>query len=229
MTDTNNNPNDKMDFSHPLKNQRHEKFCQLYVTNPFNIAVIYREAGYKCSNSETDRKNAYKLLRIDAVRGRVDFLVLERNERLGLDGDEVIRGLYMMRDRCSGGEVVRDRQGKPVTEWASVDGEEKLCIVWRADVTGFLRASELLAKYHGLLTEKSEVMHKSDHDEKTEAEADDILKNLRYSKTIKPNQRKGKDGSTVDKAPIPVDTTNKVDTEEKSDYKVLNADGVVVS
>ena len=228
MTDTNKNPDQIADYSHPLKNQRHEKFCQLYVTNPFNIADIYRLAGYKCSNGETDRKNAYKLLRIDAVRGRVDWLVAERNERLGLDGDEVIRGLYMMRDRCAGGEVVRDRRGNPVTEFVNVDGEEKLCIVWRSDVAGFLRASELLAKYHGLLVERSENINVNVDKEDLERKADDFIHGLQYSKSIKPNQRKTKD-TKDSKGSIPISTDNAVDDTPKSDYNVLNEDGVIVA
>ena len=229
MTDTKNISAEKLDFSHPLKNLRHERFSQLYVTNPINIGAIYRESGYQSKDLEHGRQNAYKLLRMDTIRGRIDWLVAERNERLGLDGDDVIRGLYMMRDRCAGGQLVLDRQGKKVTEWVTVDGKEQLCVVWRNDVTGFLRASELLAKYHGLLVEKSESVVHNASDEKLEAKADDIIKNMNYSKTIKPSKNKASidgDGSTI---PIPVSKDNYVDDTKKSDYVVYDGDGKAVS
>lgn len=227
MTDTNNNLSEKPDFSHPLKNLRHEKFCNLYVTSPFDTGAIYKDSGYQAKTIEVARVCASKLLTVANIRGRVDFLVRERNERLGLDGDDVIRGLYMMRDRCAGGQPVLDRQGKFVTIFDSKDNELK-CL-YKMDVAGFNRASELLAKYHGLLVERSESTVHNTTDEKNEALADDIIKNLRYSRSIKPTKRKGKDELGNDKPVIPVDSSNRIDDIKKSDYKVLNEDGVVVA
>lgn len=228
MTDTTKSPDILIDFSHPLKNGRHEKFCQLYVTNPMNIGAIYREAGYETKDMEHGRINAYKLLRMDSVRGRIDWLVDERNKRLGLDGDDVIRGLYMMRDRCAGGQIVRDRQGNPITEFADVDGQEKLCIVWRSDVTGFLRASELLAKYHGLLVERSENVNITIDKEELEQKADEVLKNFRYSQTIDQKTGKPKDKAKIDGV-IPVSTENQIDDTKKSHVTVYNDKGKAVA
>ena len=226
MTDTNINPDKKEDFSHPLKNKRHESFCQLYVTSPFNIGVIYREAGYKANTIETARVCASQLLTVPNVRGRVDFLVRERNERLGLDGDDVIRGLYMMRDRCAGGVPVLDRQGKFVTVW---DKDNELKCLYKMDVSGFNRASELLAKYHGLLVERSINVNHNIDDEKLETEADEVINNIRYSKTIKPSDRTGKDNTNSDAEPIPIDSSNRVDTTKKSDHIVYDEHGKVMA
>lgn len=227
MTDTSKKPDIKVDFSHPLKNLRHEQFSQLYVTSPFDVGVIYKEAGYKCSSHETDRVNAYKLLRMDTVRGRIKWLVEERNIRLGLDGNNVIKGLYMMRDRCAGGQPVLDRQGNFVTVFDENDNELK-CL-WKADVAGFNRASELLAKFHGLLVERTINTNVNVNTEKLEEEADEYINNIRYSRTIKPKDAQARLDSDKAKALIPIDSSNRIDDTIKSDIVVYDETGKVVT
>ena len=226
MTDT-NNPDIKIDFAQPLKNKRHEKFSNLYVTSPFEIGVIYTEAGYKGATYESNRTNAYKVLRKDTVKGRIKYLSEQRNERLGLDGDNVIRGLYMMRDRCAGGQLVVDRQGNPITVFVDVGtGNREMCVVWKSDVAGFNRASELLAKYHGLLTEKVDVNVNKVREEQIEATADDILAGLQTSKEMRNQLRiakKSKDDKLIE---YPVDESDKVDeTPYESPRVHTNDDG----
>jgi len=229
MTNTQTKSDQIADYSHPLKNLRHEQFCQLYVTSPFHIGIIYHEAGYKSSSAETDRVNAYKVLRKDTVRGRVAWLVAERNERLSLDGDNVIRGLYMMRDRCAEGHIVLDRQGKPITVLVETgDGETEMRVQWRCDVGGFNRASELLAKFHGLLVERSESVIHNASDEKLEHLADEFIKNLAYSNSIKPKIALTKE-QMEDKAIIPIDSSNAIDDKKRSDYIVYDEQGKAVA
>ena len=201
-----NKPEIKIDYSLPLKNPRHEAFCRLYVTSPFDLDIIYRDAGYKCSTPESDRKNAWRLLRVDAVRQRVKWLNDERNERMGLDGDNVIRGLYETRDKIAHGEVMRE-----------------MCIVYKIDVQGFTRISELLAKYHNLLTDKVDVNVNHAREEKIEELADDIISTLQQGKDMRRSIAKKKTQSNV-LTEYPVDEDGKVEQSKAEVIEVRKED-----
>ena len=96
------------------------------------------------------------------------------------------------------------------------------------DVAGFNRASELLAKFHGLLVERSESVVHSVDIAKLEQQTDDYIKNLNYSKSIDPKQAKTKTDIDGD-GEIPISTDNAIDDKQRSDYKVLDEQGKVCS
>lgn len=211
MADT-KTPDIKLNVKIPLTNARQEKFCQLYVISPFGIHNIYFEAGYKSNSDAHALQNAFRLLRNDKVRRRIKWLNDERNIRLGLDGDNVIRGLYATRDKIADGQLMRDRQGRPVTQMVDMGkGKVEMCVVYKIDVAGFTRISELLAKYHNLLTDRVEVTDNRVREEVLEQQADDIIANLQVSKamrsTIKVQKRQ-----SVNIHDYPVDESGKVDT-----------------
>lgn len=210
--------------SQPLTNRRQEKFCQLYVTSPFGLHTIYRDADYKVKDDEDARSNAFRLLRMDRVRLRVKYLNNKRNVRLGLDGDNVIRGLYEARDKCVGGVIVRDRRGNPITEMVDIgSGRTEMHVVYRIDVAGFTRISEILAKYHGLLTDKVEVNDNRVVMDRLEAQADDILATLQQGNAMR------RDISKVDTSKkiigsYPIDEQGKVDTTPLESPRVMAED-----
>ena len=224
MTDT-NKKQDNLTGNEPLATRNREEFCQLYVVSPLNIGGIYRQAGYKPSSMDNARKDAYKLLRVPDVKLRIAFLVAERNERLGLDADNVIRGLFDSRDRCANSEILRDRQGKPITVEIDVKGVNiKHAVLWQFNANGFHKASELLARYFGILTDKVVVDDVRQLATKYDNEAEDIVESMVNSDnmTYTPTKKTSIDESDII---IPTDDSGKVDEYVKQPYKVVDEHG----
>ena len=68
-----------------------ERFCEEYLID-LNATAAYTRAGY-AGNSETARRNAYKLLTRTDISTRVQQLKAERSERCQISGDKVLQAL----------------------------------------------------------------------------------------------------------------------------------------
>jgi phage terminase small subunit len=75
----------------PLKNQRHEAFCQAYAGKAFGFAGnAYREAGYHTRTDAAADSNGWKLLRKTEISSRVAFLREERRKQLAIDATRIL-------------------------------------------------------------------------------------------------------------------------------------------
>ena len=91
------------------------------------------------------------------------------------------------------------------------------------------RASELLAKFHGLLVERTINTNVNIDEQKLEDEADEVINNIKYSKTIKPKDKQTQIDKDKKDILIPIDSSNHIDDTKKSDYVVLDEQGKVCS
>ena len=171
--------------SQPLNDLKRETFCLLYVDEPFFPQEIYKKAGYRPKSSGALRSATSRLLHDVNIQARIAWLRKERNNRLGRSADDVIDGIYTIRDRClSGHEVIRDRHGDPIEVDVYVTGKDghqrtiKRCVIWKFDVQGAKGASELLAKYYGILTDNISVNDGDRIKKEIDDEATDIVANL---------------------------------------------------
>lgn len=216
---------DTLTGSEPLSTRNKERFCLLYVTSPYHVGAIYREAGYKPTTNKSATEGASRLLKDVNVQRRIAFLRHERDERIGRNADDVVAGLFDMRDKCAGGVIVRDRQGNPITIDINILGvKQRHAVLWKPDVAGFNRASELLARYFGILTDKVVVDDVRKLAEKYDNEAEDIIETMLNSDKMIYVPTK-KDGTVTNETVIPVDESGKVDESVKRKYSVVDETG----
>lgn len=72
----------------PLKNERHEKFCQELLASPeFSIKEAGEAAGYK------HRQNSWDAYKLPQVQERIEYLKAMRMEELGIDQYFVAKNL----------------------------------------------------------------------------------------------------------------------------------------
>ena len=175
--------------SQPLSEVKREAFCHLFVNNPFQPRVMYRQAGYKPKTDEACRVATSRLLHDVTVMDRVAYLRKELNHRLGRSADDVVSGIYEIRDRClSENKLVRDKRGKPIEVEIVVDSKDgltqvvKRCVIWQFDKVAGLKASELLSKYYGILTDNVSVNDGDAIKQRIDDEAEDVVANLMLNK-----------------------------------------------
>lgn len=91
------------DGSLPLKNDRHEKFCQLYSGSCFgNTAAAYKQAGYSPRTSAAATSEAWRLFRNDDIARRVAFLRAEAMKQLPIDRARILElRLLCMNDKTA--------------------------------------------------------------------------------------------------------------------------------
>lgn len=79
----------------PLKDERHEKFCQEYIANPkLRISEAGLAAGY------AKRQNAWDVFKRQDVQDRIEYLKLERMADLRLDQHYVIKNLQTIAEQA---------------------------------------------------------------------------------------------------------------------------------
>lgn len=79
----------------PLKDERHEKFCQEYIANPkLRISEAGLAAGY------AKRQNAWDVFKRQDVQERIEYLKLERMADLRLDQHYVIKNLQTIAEQA---------------------------------------------------------------------------------------------------------------------------------
>ena len=75
-----------INYSKPLKNDRHEKFCQVYVKDPINClnnTLAYMAVYPKCTKVSAG-VNGFQLLKNAIVVGRVQYLQKEVSDKAGV-------------------------------------------------------------------------------------------------------------------------------------------------
>ena len=79
------------DGSTPLKNDRHERFCQLYAGQFFgNASKAYKESGYSPKTQNAADADSSRLVRHDKVYARVSFLRAEAMKQLPIDRMKIL-------------------------------------------------------------------------------------------------------------------------------------------
>src|SRR5688500_6895663 len=78
-----------MSGQRPLS-EKQERFCQEYLID-LNASSAYKRAGYTCRNDNVAAASASALLRNPNVAVRVEQLLAERAQRVGMTADEVLR------------------------------------------------------------------------------------------------------------------------------------------
>lgn len=112
-------------------------------------------AAIRANYSEkTARQQASRLLSNVNIQNAIAELKSERNERLNIDADYVIKTVVETIERCSQARPVYDKSGELVM-METPDGE--LAPVYKYDATNVLKGAELLGRHLAMFTDKSEV------------------------------------------------------------------------
>lgn len=114
------------DGSAPLENKRHEAFCLEYTRNGFNAEGAYQTIY-------GNKNNAWRLMARPDVKARIEYMSEELRDAAIMDAKEVLIELT---------KVARGDVDEVLAESMSVAQK--------------LKALELLAKHHVLLTERVE-------------------------------------------------------------------------
>ncbi len=109
-------------------------------------------AAIRANYSEkTARQQASRLLSNVNIQNAIAELKAERNERLNIDADYVIKTIVETIERCSQAKQVYDKSGELVmTE--TPDG--KLAPAYKYDATNVLKGAELLGRHLSMFTDK---------------------------------------------------------------------------
>lgn len=138
--------------SEPLSNEKHESFCQHYIID-FNAAEAARQTGYSV---KTARTIGSKLLTNVDIQDRVQALIAERNEKVEITQQEVLKDLRQVKDRCmqSTPMMVWDHGLKQYVPKTVViedeDGEQVIATVYQFDAHNAVKALDLLGKHTGI-------------------------------------------------------------------------------
>ncbi len=128
-----------------LEVPKQEAFAQQYLVD-FNAQAAALRAGYQ------NGKQGYDLLQLDEVRHRVGELIDERNRRLQLDQDYVVRNLQEIVNRCMELEPVTEK-GQLVLD---TDSFGDVRAVVKFDARGATAALQLLGKHVGMFVDRVE-------------------------------------------------------------------------
>ncbi|MGP9420085.1 terminase small subunit [Ewingella sp. AOP9-I1-14] len=102
-----------------------EAFCQEYLKDPTQQRQAAIRAGY---SPKTATQKAAGLMANPKVSNRIEQLMRERNKRVKMGADDVLRKLAEMMD-ADIIDILNDSGGiKPVSEWPPV---------WRKSISGF--------------------------------------------------------------------------------------------
>lgn len=112
-------------------------------------------AAIRANYSEkTAAQQASRLLSNVKIQNAIAELKAERNERLNIDADYVIKTIVETIERCSQARPVYDKSGELVM-METPNGE--LAPVYKYDATNVLKGAELLGRHLVMFTDKSEV------------------------------------------------------------------------
>lgn len=99
----------------PLKNAKHELFCQHYIVH-FNAHKAYIEAGFK--DTIAARTAASKLLAKDNIQRRIQFLTQQRIKTVKINADYVLKRLVEI-DELDVADLFDDEFNmKPISKWS---------------------------------------------------------------------------------------------------------------
>ena len=133
-------------MSGPLKNPRHEAFCQEYSQHG-NGGKAYRAAGYRASTDASAHTCAHKLLRKGEIRARADDLMREISERgvklLISERDQRVRCLQDFHDKLV--TVVKERA--EAVEMAGAPGGKTGLLCRRLKMIGSGKDAEIVEEF----------------------------------------------------------------------------------
>ncbi len=138
---------DPIGATNSLLGYKQEKFVEIILIEPFNYYQAYRNAGYTASSNNVAKSAASRLLRNHKVEARIRILKNVIMDNIFHRAEEVISGLWDIRDRCA--------QMKPVMEYVDREWVETGEYVF--DSKGFIAASKLLGLHYKLFTKKHEI------------------------------------------------------------------------
>jgi phage terminase small subunit len=125
-----------------LKNQKHESFCQAYVSDPErNASRAYLKVYPTCNNPD---KTASLLLKKLEVRARVVELTEPAANRVGLNEEWVLKELVRT--------YKKSHEPQEIEEW--VDGEKVGTGVFEFDSKGATKCLELIGKHLRMYTDR---------------------------------------------------------------------------
>ena len=112
-------------------------------------------AAIRANYSErTARQQASRLLSNVNIQNAIAELRDERNERLNIDVDYVIKTIVETIERCNQAKPVYDRDGEPVM--TETPGGE-LAPAYKYDASNVLKGAELLGRHLGMFEPKADV------------------------------------------------------------------------
>lgn len=92
-----NRPEPEQDGTQPLRNARHEAFCQAYTsTHARNAAASYLAAGYKSKKTTSASSAGLRLLSNVSIRNRIRVLEEAALELAGISRREAVERLSVM-------------------------------------------------------------------------------------------------------------------------------------
>lgn len=130
--------------------EQQQLFVREYIKDLHQTNAAIR-ANY---SEKTAAQQASRLLSNVKIQNAIAELKAERNERLNIDADYVIKTIVETIERCSQAKPVYDKSGELVMTEAP-DGE--LAPVYKYDATNVLKGAELLGRHLVMFTDKSEV------------------------------------------------------------------------
>lgn len=125
-------------------NEKQKQFCNEYLID-FNGAQAAIRAGY---SKKTANRIASRLLSNVDIQAYLKELIENRNERVKITQDEVIRDIIEVKNRCMQKAPVM-RFDKEIKEYVQVT-DELGRDVWQFDANGANKALDMLAKHTGL-------------------------------------------------------------------------------
>ena len=130
--------------------EKQQLFVREYLKDLHQTNAATR-AGY---SPKTAGQQANRLLKNVKIQAAIEELRAERNARINIDVDYVIKTIVETIERCSQAKPVYDKDGEPImTE--TPNGE--LAPAYKYDATNVLKGAEMLGKHLGLFTDKVEI------------------------------------------------------------------------
>ena len=130
--------------------EKQQLFVREYMKDLHQTNAAIR-ANY---SEKTAGQQANRLLKNVKIQQAIAELRAERNARINIDVDYVIKTIIETVERCNQASPVTDRHGDTVLGEAS-DGSLKP--IYKYDATNVLKGAELLGKHLGMFTDKVEV------------------------------------------------------------------------
>ena len=129
--------------------EKQQLFVREYLKDLHQTNAAIR-ANY---SEKTAGQQANRLLKNVKIQQAIDELRAERNARINIDVDYVIKTIVETIERCNQAKPVYDRDGEPVmTETPS--GE--LAPAYKYDASNVLKGAELLGKHLGMFEPKAD-------------------------------------------------------------------------
>lgn len=152
VTATTTQPTDDMCGARPVASRvrqltpKQARFVQEYLVD-LNATQAAIRAGY---SERTAYRIGADLLQKTSLQNAIEAALKERERRVEVTQDQVLRDLLEVKERCLQRAPVTDMQKRQVQDEAGRD-------VWAFDAKGALRALELLGKHLGMFVDRARV------------------------------------------------------------------------